>query len=115
MSAVIGEWSGYFTYPDGSKKDFSINIDQSANNTVFIGTGNESRGDFNVVAGQLTTNEGGTTITFAQIYKSIWAGQIWSFRGTLSHDGNILLGEWYDSPADGRDRIGTWKAERILV
>jgi hypothetical protein len=112
MSAVVGEWSGYFAYPDGSRKDLSLKIDQTANNTVFIGTGNEPSGEFNVVAGQLTSAAGGNTVTFAQIYKSIWAGQIWSFRGTLSPDGNTLSGEWYDSPADGRNRIGTWSVQR---
>ncbi|KAH6857051.1 hypothetical protein B0I37DRAFT_443628 [Chaetomium sp. MPI-CAGE-AT-0009] len=112
MSAVVGEWTGYFAYPDGSRKDLSLKIDQTANNTVFIGTGNEPSGEFNVVAGQVTSADGGSTVTFAQIYKSIWAGQIWSFRGTLSPDGNTLSGEWYDSPADGRNRIGTWNVQR---
>lgn len=112
MSAIVGEWSGYFAYPDGSRRDWSLKIDKTANNTVFIGTGTESRGDFNVVAGQVISTGGGNAVTFAQSYASIWAGQIWTYRGTLSADGNTLSGEWYDSPADGRNRVGTWNVQR---
>lgn len=109
MSGIVGEWSGYFADPNGSKYNWSFKTNET--NTVFIGTGSESRGDFNLVAGQVILADGGSTVTFAQIYKSIWPGRIWTYRGTLSADGNTLSGEWYDSPADG-ERIGTWSVLR---
>ena len=112
-AALVGDWSGYFAYPDGTKHDWSFKIDSTANNVVFIGSGKESRGDFSIVAGQVVSAGGGnSTITFAQTYTSIWAGQIWTYHGTLSTDGNRLSGEWYDSPADGRNRVGTWNVLR---
>jgi len=113
MSALVGEWHGYFAYPDGPKRDMSLNIDKAAN-TVFTGTGSEARGAFNIKAGLcFSASEGSATIvTFAQEYQSMWPGQIWSHRGTLSADGNTLSGEWYDSPADGRNRVGTWSVTR---
>lgn len=65
-----------------------------------------------MVAGQVISADGGNAVTFAQIYKSIWAGQVWAYRGKLSADGNTLSGEWFDSPADGRNRVGTWSVLR---
>lgn len=112
VAAFVGEWYGYFAYPDGSKRDWNFKITETANNTVFIGTGSESRGDFDLVAGQVIPAESGSTITFAQTYKSIWAGQIWTYRGTLMADGNTMSGNWYDSAGAGRSRIGTWTVQR---
>jgi len=114
MSALLGgTWSGYFAYPDGTKRDWSFTVDK-AQGDVFVGSGKESRGAFSLVAGQAIPAGQAVTVTFAQEYTEIWKGQIWTYRGTLSGDQNTITGTWYDSPADDRNRVGTFVVQRNL-
>ncbi|EAQ93795.1 predicted protein [Chaetomium globosum CBS 148.51] len=113
MSMLIGRWSGSFSYPNDSEKEITFTIEKSANGSLFIGTGHEPSGEFDIIAGQVIESEGQDIVTFAQIYKSIWEGQIWSFRGVVGGNGGFITGQWFDSPADGRNRIGSWNVQRI--
>jgi len=80
------------------------------------GHGTDNSGEFNVQSAQFTplsTDDHIGVITFLQIYKNRWAGQVWCFMGAVYKNASRISGEWYDSPQDGRQRIGKFVLERL--
>jgi hypothetical protein len=113
--SLEGEWSGELISSGGSGVALAISFEPFSIGKTTNGHGTDNNGEFNVQSAQFTplsTDDYVGVVTFLQTYKNRWAGQVWCFMGAVRKDGSRITGEWYDSPQDGRQRIGKFVLER---
>jgi hypothetical protein len=116
LSLLQGGWSGELIYPSGPPGvALSVSFEPFEIGRTTNGRALDNNGEFNTQSAQFTylsTGDYVGMITFLQIYRSRYSGQVWFFVGTVRKDNNQIFGEWYDSPQDGRQRTGTFNLER---
>ena len=115
ISLLQGTWSGELIYPSGPPGvALSVSFEPFEVGRTTNGRGLDNNGEFNTQSAQFTylsTNDYVGMITFLQIYRSRYVGQVWYFVGTVRKATNQIFGEWYDSPQEGRQRTGTFNLE----
>lgn len=108
ISLLQGTWSGELIHPSGPPGvALSVSFEPFEVGRTTNGRGLDNNGEFNTQSAQFTY----LLITFLQIYRSRYVGQVWYFVGTVRKATNQIFGEWYDSPQDGRQRTGTFNIE----
>jgi hypothetical protein len=115
LPSLDGEWSGELIYPSGPPGvALAVSFEPFVIGKTTNGHGADNSGEFNVQSAQFTyslTDDYIGIVTFLQTYKTRWSGQVWCFMGAVHKDTNRISGEWYDSPQDGRQRIGKFILE----
>ena len=116
LPSLEGEWSGDLVHPSGPPGvGLTVLFEPFIIGSTTNGRGFDRNGEFSIQSAQFTyslTDDYIGIVTFLQTYKTRWSGQVWCFMGAVHKDTNRISGEWYDSPQDGRQRIGKFILER---
>jgi len=113
VSPLAGSWKGTVSYPNGSTKEFTLEVPAFTVGAKFKGTGNDGAA-FTVEGtgvANVKSSKGG--FSWIQSYDSQWHGQVWFWDGVLDEKGDEIKGNWHDAANEARQRTAGFVLKRV--